>query len=72
MKIIITEDTSCSMIHALRKIRECAADMIDCLEESSPVEEEEHDEEEEADEESPKESKSRQSSARRSFHYRRY
>jgi hypothetical protein len=71
MKIIITEDTSCSMIHALRKIRECAADMIDCLEESSPVEEEEH-EEEEADEESPKESKSRQSSARRSFHYRRY
>lgn len=71
MKIIITEDTSCSMIHALRKIRECAADMIDCLEESSPVEEEER-EEEEADEESPKESKSRQSSARRSFHYRRY
>lgn len=71
MKIIITEDTSCSMIHALRKIRECAADMIDCLEESSPVEEEER-EEEESDEESPKESKSRQSSARRSFHYRRY
>lgn len=71
MKIIITEDTSCSMIHALRKIRECAADMIDCLEESSPVEEEER-EEEESDEESPKESKSRQSSARHSFHYRRY
>lgn len=71
MKIIITEDTSCSMIHALRKIRECAADMIDCLEESSPVEEEER-EEEESDEESPKESKARQSSARRSFHYRRY